>query len=145
MPTVSFISEGVLYCQAKSFYGGGVARFLVAVNSDLSFECHHYGVTVSITTLSKNKIFRLDRWSKVNEVIRYLNCLEVDHKHQVLLKHLDSLGSVKVCMKMYDPEVMVMAFEYTATSRSAYIRIREDIKLTSLKVLPHQDFPKKLI
>ena len=36
VPTVSFISEGVLYCQAKSFYGG-VARFLVAVNSDLSF------------------------------------------------------------------------------------------------------------
>ena len=74
VPTVSFISEGVLYCQAKSFYGDGVARFLVAVNSDLSFEFHHYGVTVSITTLSKNKIFILDRWSKVNEVIRYLNC-----------------------------------------------------------------------
>ena len=37
VPTVSFISEGVLYCQAKSFYGDGVARFLVAVNSDLSF------------------------------------------------------------------------------------------------------------
>ena len=61
VPTVSFISEGVLYCQAKSFYGGGVARFLVAVNSDLSFECHHYGVKGSITTLAKNKIFRLDR------------------------------------------------------------------------------------
>ena len=132
------------YCQAKSFYGGGVARFLVAVNSDLSFECHHYGVTVSITTLSKNKIFRLDRWSKVNEVIRYLNCLEVDLKHQVLLKHLDSLGSVKVGMKMYDPEVMVMAFEYAATSRSAYIHIREDIKLPSLKVLSRLT-SKKLI
>ena len=90
---------------------------------------------VSITTLSKNKFFRLDRWSKVNEVIRYLNCLEVDHKHQVLLKHLDSLGSVKVCMKMYDPEVMVMAFEYAATSRSAYTRNRKVIKLPSLKVL----------
>ena len=86
----------------------------VTINSDLSFEYHHYGVKVSITTLSKNKIFRLDRWSKVNEVIRYFNCLEVDHKHQVLLKHLDSLGSVKVGMKMYDPEVMVMAFEHAA-------------------------------
>ena len=90
---------------------------------------------VSITTLSKNKFFRLDRWSKVNEVIRYLNCLEVDHKHQVLLKHLDSLGSVKVGNKMDDPEVMVMAFEYAATSRSAYTLIREDIKLPSLEVI----------
>ena len=41
VPTVPFISEGVLYCQAKSFYGGD-ARFLVTINSDLSFEYHHY-------------------------------------------------------------------------------------------------------
>ena len=43
VPTVSFISEGVLYCQAKSFYGGD-ARFLVTINSDsdLSFEYQHY-------------------------------------------------------------------------------------------------------
>ena len=143
VPTVSFISEGVLYCQANSLYAGA-ARFLVTINSDLSFEYHHYGVKVSITTLAKNKIFRLDRWSKVNEVIRYLNCLEVDLKHQVLLKHLDSLGSVKVGMKMYDPEVMVMAFEYAATSRSAYTRIKEDINLPSLKVLSRLT-SKKLI
>ena len=101
----------------------------------ISFNIITIEFKVSITTLAKNKIFRLDRWLKVNEVIRYLNCLEVDHKHQVLLKHLDSLGSVKVGMKMYDPEVMVMAFEYAATSRSAYTLIREDIKLPSLKVL----------
>ena len=46
-----------------------VSRFNLKISSDFTYEAYHYGIRCTITSLSRNRIHYLNKWSK--ETIRY--------------------------------------------------------------------------
>ena len=109
--------------------------FLLKISPDQSFEGFHAGVKTSIKSLCTNKIVKLNRWSQLEEALRYLNSLELDQKKSVLLEQCVSLGTTKVGTLKYSSEIIVRAFEYLATSRTLYKRLRKDFGLPGLATL----------
>ena len=45
------------------------------------------------------------------------------------------MGPVKVGAKLYDPDIVVRAFKYFATSRSLYSKLRDDYQFPSIRTL----------
>ena len=108
---------------------GGTPLFLLKIHHDLSFNAYHCGVNCTISSLSKNRICVMDMWSKVFEAIRFLNTKEISHKTQILLEQMKCMGTIHVGEKKYSPETIARSFEYFATSRSLFTRIRLDYEL----------------
>ena len=73
-------------------------------------------------------------WSVLEEIISYLKNMEIDNKKCVLQKHLSAMPPT-VGKRMYIQELIVRAFQYFATSRSLYNRLRIDYQLPSFKTL----------
>ena len=71
-------------------------------------------------------------WSVFEEIIRYLKNVEIDNKKCVLQEHLSTMAPT-VGKTMYSQELIVRAFQYFATSRSLYNRLRIDYQLSSIK------------
>ena len=67
--------------------------FAVHISSNFKFESFHAGVPCFIPPLSKNHITTLDCWSRVEETIRYLNNIEVDHQRLILQDHIASMNA----------------------------------------------------
>lgn len=86
-------------------------------------------------SLSKNKITALSCWSAVEENFRFLNCLEMDQKKEIIQQQLQAMGTQKVGKPLYTPDIMIRAFTYFATSRSLYHRLRKDFQLPSIQTL----------
>ena len=57
-----------------------------------------------------------------NEAVRFLNSKECNNKTLVMKKQVEAICSAPVGNKVYDPEIIIHAFEYFATSRSLYNR-----------------------
>ena len=51
-----------------------------------------------------DRITLIERWSTLEEVIRYLNSIEPDRKMAVLLEQVSVMGSVPVGQKVYTPD-----------------------------------------
>lgn len=114
----------------------GTPLFLLKIQEDLSFFSYHCGVKCTISTLSTNRIRRLDKWSRVAEAIRFLNTKVIGHKVEILLEQVKSMNSLTyVGEKKYSAETIARAFEYFAVSRSLYRRLREDYELPSISTL----------
>ena len=60
----------------------------------LNFEDYNFGVKCTTKSLSTNRIKVLDRCSKLMEVLRYLNNLNLDNKRLVLLQQVLSMNSL---------------------------------------------------
>ena len=73
-------------------------------------------------------------WSVFEEIIRYLKNMEIDNKKCVLQEHLSAMAPT-VGKRMYSQELIVRAFQYSATSRSLYNRLRIDYQLRFIKTL----------
>ena len=71
-----------------------------------------------VTTLSKNRICKIDKWSKFEEALRFLCSRELDNKMVVLQEQFEAMALQKVGKPVYSQEIMVRAFEYFSTSRS---------------------------
>ena len=127
---MSYIIEDVVHLQSELF-SGGVPMFLIKIHENLRFETFHFGIKCYIPSLSKNYITVLDTWSKLEECIRYLRTKEMDHQQTVIQDQMHVMTPAKVGMTLYGPEVIVRAFEYFATSRTLYKRLRKDLKLPS--------------
>ena len=93
------------------------------------------GVRCTIATLSKNRITKLDSWSKIEETIRYLSSRTLDHHKNVIQQQITNMEPQQVGKKLYSADVLVRAFEYYATSRCMYHKLRVDFKLPSIKTL----------
>ena len=69
----------------------------------------------------------------------------MDHKKEVLMRSLVALGKNAVGQKLYSPEVIVQAFDYFATSRALYKKLRKDYALPSISTLSKITFKKSKI
>ena len=68
--TSSFIANNTLWIVSQRFCSG-VPEFSLNVKPDLSFSGFVMGAQCTITTLSKNRITKVNRWSKVDEAIHF--------------------------------------------------------------------------
>ena len=84
-----------------------------------------------IKTLSKLKVYRLNRFSHIQEALRYLDCNEMTQEKEVLHQQIQSMSVTYVGEKKYTTETLVRAFEYFALSRATYNRFRTSYQLSS--------------
>ena len=130
---VSFEQNKNVIVQSTIFVSG-VPQFFIKVFNDFKFECYHDGVKCYIPSLSQNRITTLNRWSILDEAIKYLSSLEQSRKSLVLSEYREAISSVTdVGSKVYSPAMLIRAFQYYACSRSAYKIIRNDHQLPSAK------------
>lgn len=134
-PIVCFCSDESNIIIQSEVSVNGIPSFLIKIYSTLRFMVYHNGVQCYVTTLSKNKLNVLDTWSKLEEAIRFLNVMEIDHKKIVLNQQITSMAPKPVGTKLYEPDMLIRAFEYFATSRSLYHRLRKDFQLPSVATL----------
>ena len=132
--TTAFVNDGCIFIQSVSYFHG-IPTFLLAISGALKFETFHLGVKIHIPSLTKNRVTRIERWSVLEEAIRYLNSKETTSKMEVLKEQVAALSVVPVGQILYNPDIMVRAFEYFSTSRALYNRIREDFQLPSVRTL----------
>ena len=130
-PTISYKND---YIQSTEFISG-VPRFLLSIDESLRFTTFHMGIKFYISFLSKNRIVTLSSWSAVKETVMYLHQLEETPKVTILHQQIKSMAPVMAGKTYYDPETIVRAFEYFATSRAFYQKIKSDYNLPSFRTL----------
>ena len=111
-----------------------VPLFLLKIFKDLNFETYYCEIKCTISTLSKNRVMTVHAWSVFEEIIRYSRNMEIDNKKCVFQEHLSGMATA-VGKRMYSQELIVRAFQYSATSRSLYNQLRVDYQLPSIKAL----------
>ena len=133
-PVFVFKDDDVLHVQSTKLLNG-VPLFIVRINKNQTFENFHLGVRCRAMTLSTNKITTLHTWSAFDENIRFLNCLELDNKKMIIQEQLQAMGTQQVTKQLYTPDIIIRAFQYFATSRCLYERLRHDFHLPSVRTL----------
>lgn len=133
-PVICFMDSCMLHIQSKKFLSG-VPSFMVKISPDQTFENFHLGVRCTAGSLSRNRITALKTWSALEENIRFLSSLEMDHKKEIIHQQLQAMGTQQIGKPLYTPDVMIRAFRYFATSRSLYQQLREDYQLPSIRTL----------
>ena len=134
VPFTAFVNDNSLYLQSLSYFHG-IPIFLIIISESLKYEAFHLGVRCYINSLSKNRITIIDRWSTLEEAVRFLNCKECNNKMSVTKDQVEAMCSAPVGNKVYNPEIIIRAFEYFATSRSLYNRLKLDYQLPSIQTL----------
>ena len=82
-PVVAFWDENILTVQLSKIVDG-IPLFMLRIYNNLRFETFCYGVRCYISNLSKKCINTYDTWSKLEEIIQYLNSMAFDHKKIIL-------------------------------------------------------------
>lgn len=135
---IHYVSGNALYIQSNELENNtGIAKFVLCIFDDLTFNVYHAGVKISISSMVKNRIHRVNSWSQIAEMLRYLKCLDKNQKQLVLLEQASCLGNVhsNIFQQKYSPEMMVRAFEYFARSGCLYDQLRNDFELPSIATL----------
>ena len=122
----------------KIFYSSklfdGIPLFMVRIYYKLRFETFPYGVKCYISCLSQNHINTVDSWSKLEDVIIYLNSMAFDHKKNIYGQQVFAMAPKMVGIK-YSSDRVIHAFGYYATSQPLYNRLRDHFQLPSLVTL----------
>lgn len=134
VPVTTFIIDDVQWVQSNEFIHG-IPKFALKIYKDLTFDSFRMGIQCRIPPLYKNNIFRLNRWSRIDVALHHLNQKEPTQHERVLQEHIDSMKPIRVGKKMYSPEILIRAFDYFATSRCLYGKLRQDYKLPSEKTM----------
>ena len=64
-----------------------------------------------------------------------MKCLEHDNKKKIIQQQLQAMGTRQVGKPLYTPDMVIRAFQYFATSRCLYERLRQDFQLPSVQTL----------
>ena len=75
----NFENNDALFVQSVEFCNG-VPSFLLKIYESLKFETYHHGVRCYVTTLSKNRVIKIDKWSKFEEALHFLSSKELYNK-----------------------------------------------------------------
>ena len=134
VPFKSLVNDDGLYLQSTLF-SDGIPVFLIKIYNDLRYETFHLGVKVYVTSLSRNRVSKLDTWSRLEEALRFLNIREVDQKLKVLQGQFDAMRATPIGQKVYSVEIIIRAFEYFCTSRTLHSKLRPDYALPSIRTL----------
>ena len=137
-PVVWYKVFNKLCIQSCTFFTNSIPLFVIQLSKDFKYEGFHADVKCTTAMLSKkkkNQSTTLDLISKLNEAIRYLSLLAIDKKKVVIKDHIDVMGSHKIGEKSYTAETIIRAFNYHATSRETFDKLRQDYKLPSIRTL----------
>ena len=107
---------------------------MLRIYNNLYFKTFHYEIKCYISNLSKNRINTDDTWSKLEEIIRYLNSMAFDHKKNILSQQFLAMAPKMVGIK-YSSDIVIRAFGFYATSQTLYNRLRDNFQLSSLALL----------
>ena len=107
---------------------------MLRIYPNLCFEIFYYWVKCYISSLFKSHINTVDTWSKLEEIIWYLNSMAFDHKKNILSQQSLAMAPKMVGIK-YSSDIVICTFGYYATSRIFYNRLRGDLQLPSLVTL----------
>ena len=113
---VAFLDENILTVQSSKFVDG-FPLFMLRIYNYLHFETFRYGVKCYISSLTKHRINTVDTWSKLEEIIWYLNSMAFDHKKNILSQQFLAMAPKIVGIK-YSLDIVIRAFGYYATSRT---------------------------
>ncbi|XP_078486390.1 uncharacterized protein LOC144744898 [Ciona intestinalis] len=128
VPTISLESDGFVIIQSKT-YVSGVPLFAVKLLKDFHYECFHLGIRISVSSLAANKIYTLDRWSRIAEAVNYLIIVEGSHTTKVLSDYRNSITAAhSVGKPVYSVEALVRAFSYFSSSRATYENCYEQVE-----------------
>ena len=93
---------------------------MLRMYNNLRFQTFHYGVKCYISSLSKNRLDTVDTWSKLEEIIQYLNFMAFDHKKNILSQQFLAIAPKMVGMK-YSSDIVIRNFGYYEISRTLYL------------------------
>ena len=113
----------------------GVPKFLVKISPDYTFQCYFMGSPCTITSLSGNSIRKCNKWSILDEIIRYLSHKESCHKIDIIMEQHSITGKSNGNKYLYSTDTITRAFEYYATSRTLYKRLCDDFQLPNIVLL----------
>ena len=127
-------SENCIVLQSLHFEHG-IPQFVIKLFSDFNFSCYFFGSPCQIESLVSNSILVCKTWSTLTEIIRFLSSKQKSHKTQILLEQSSLTNKKAVPRKLYSLEMTTRTFEYFATSRALYSRLRKDFQLPSIRTL----------
>ena len=134
---ISYCCDDGIVVQSSDFEEGScIPRFLLKVFADFTYKAFHCGILCTIRSLSRCRMNLLNSWSKFEEAISFLNQMEKSVKKDVIMQQISAMGSLlHIGDKKYKPDMIIRAFEYFATSRSLYNRLRQDFELPDVTTL----------
>ena len=71
------------------------------IYNNLRYETLNLGVKAYVTSLSRNRVSKLDTWSCLEEALRFLNLREVDQKLNVLQEQFEAMRATPIGQKFY--------------------------------------------
>ena len=92
--------DDCLCLQSKSI-SDGIPLFLLKIYHDLRYETFHLGVKVHVTSLTKNRVTKLDKWSRLEEALRFLNLRVCDRKQEVLQEQFQAMHVTPIGQKIF--------------------------------------------
>ena len=112
-----------------------VARFMIKIKENFSYEALHSGIKCIISSLFQNRITQLTRWSQVDEAVRFLKNHSSTRKETVLHQQISAMGVKSVGERKFSNATIARTFGYFALSQTAYNRLRQDFDLPSVTTL----------
>ena len=67
----------------------GIQRVLLKVKQDFTYSGYHMRVKCQISFLAKKPLTLCNRWSTIEEPLRFLDSFETDKKKDVLMEKID--------------------------------------------------------
>ena len=86
--TTVFMMAGILFVQSLEFICGGIPKYLIKIFPSLKFETFHGGVKCFVSSLTANRITKLDTWSRFEEAVRYLKFRENSRQQDFFLEQV---------------------------------------------------------
>ena len=122
------------WIQSVEFFSG-ISKFSVKIKTDLTYEAFHTRIQLNVPSLPENRITQLDSFSKLEEVIRFLGFKENSYKENVLQQHIQCMNPQNIGEINHSTDIIIRAFNYFASSRHLYSKLRENYLLPSIKTL----------
>ena len=69
IPVTSYAVDGEQWVQSNEFISG-IPRFSFKIAKDLTYVAYHIGVKCTVSSLSRNRMYKLNTWSRIEEVIK---------------------------------------------------------------------------
>ena len=102
-PITMYQIEDKLHIQSNKYLTDSIPLFLIKVSHNMKFECYHSSVRSYSDSLSRNRITTFSRWSQIEEAIRFLNLLEVEHKKSIMKEQVEVMTPQVIDKIFYEP------------------------------------------
>ena len=131
---ISYQLNDCVVIQSSHFHSG-ICNYMLRIYPNFNYEAFHLGVQCNATSLARNRITKLNKWSSIQEAICFLENKESTHQQLVILDQLASMKTPSVGEKFFSVDAILRGFQYFSSSRSLYNRLRSDFRLPSIRVL----------